>query len=202
MLRLLLSILLLASVTACHSTHSPVATKASTRPTTLTDAQLWDLLQSGGQVVLMRHAKTPPGSGEPPNFKLGDCTTQRNLSKEGRAQAEAIGQMFTQRGVRFGEVRSSQYCRCLDTAGLVAHHGDEEPALNNIPDDAPDRDARLDRVRTLAATKPRSGNTLLVTHQPIITALTKLTPAMGDMVIVTPDDNGGFKVAGMLHVAD
>src|SRR3712207_235855 len=61
---------------------------AATQPETK-DAALWRLLEAGGQVVLMRPATTTPGIGDPPNFKLGDCSTQRNLSDAGRAQAKA-----------------------------------------------------------------------------------------------------------------
>ena len=159
-------------------------------------------LRAGGCVVLWRHAQTTPGTSDPPNFKLGDCSTQRNLSDEGRAQAKAIGEMFKQRDVIFADVMASPYCRTLDTARLVAGRVEANDALIMLPDDAPDRDARIATLRQLAAGKPTRGNTLLVTHQPNITAITNLKPAMGEMVVLTPDSHGKFRVAGLLHVAD
>ncbi len=69
-----------------------------------------------GTVVLIRHSATFSGIGDPENFRLEDCSTQRNLSPEGRAQARAFGQWFRDRGLTPSAVRSSQWCRCLDTA--------------------------------------------------------------------------------------
>jgi len=201
MFRTAMTLMVLATLVGCHSTHAPTTAPAA-QTSSSADEKLWSLLRSGGQVVMMRHAKTTPGTGDPPNFKLGDCSTQRNLSDEGRAQAKAIGEAFARRGVHVGDVFSSQYCRCLDTARLVASRVDEHAELNSIPASASDRDARLAALRKMAGAKPNRDNTLLVTHQDNITALTGLVPPMGDMVIVTPDGSGGFQVAGQLHVAD
>ena len=80
---------------------------------------IWSLLQSGRNVILMRHAATVPGIGDPPGFKPGQCSTQRNLSDAGRAQARRIGAAFRQHGVPLGAVLSSSWCRCIDTAQLA-----------------------------------------------------------------------------------
>ena len=72
-----------------------------------------------GHILLLRHAVTEPGLGDPQNFVLGDCATQRNLSAAGRVQARALGQWLRTQGIPVGEVRSSQWCRCLDTARLA-----------------------------------------------------------------------------------
>ena len=79
----------------------------------------WDLLREGGCVVLMRHAQTDPGVGDPPNFKLGECSTQRNLSEAGREQARRVGAAFMRERVKLDQVRSSAWCRCVDTAMLA-----------------------------------------------------------------------------------
>ena len=68
------------------------------------------------RVVLMRHARTVPGVGDPPGYRLDDCRTQRNLSEEGRADARRIGQQLRALGLQPQVVRSSRWCRCLDTA--------------------------------------------------------------------------------------
>ncbi|MEM6434725.1 MAG: histidine phosphatase family protein [Cyanobacteria bacterium P01_D01_bin.115] len=87
----------------------------------LDPATIWQRLQQPDQlyVVVLRHALAP-GSGDLANFQLDDCATQRNLSTEGRAQAQQIGQGFRDRGVAVRQVWSSQWCRCLDTAELMA----------------------------------------------------------------------------------
>ena len=157
----------------------------------------WDLLKAGGQVVLMRHAATTPGSGDPANFRLGDRSTQRNLSDAGRAQAARLGEPFRGRGVRVDRVLSSQYCRCLDLAfGRV----EEEAALNSAPEDPAKR-----REQTAAARKlirpPRPGfNLVLVTHSNNVHELTGLNVGMGEMLILTPDPSSEteFRVAARL----
>ena len=90
-------------------------------------AALWALLQRGGQVVVMRHAATEPGVGDPPGFRLDDCRTQRNLSAVGREEARRLGAAVQARGVPIGQVLSSRWCRCLETARLA--FGPVEPWL-------------------------------------------------------------------------
>jgi hypothetical protein len=76
------------------------------------------LLRGGGLVLALRHALAP-GTFDPPNFQLGDCSTQRNLNDEGRQQARQIGAWFQAQGLRPARVRSSPWCRCVDTAELA-----------------------------------------------------------------------------------
>ena len=76
----------------------------------------WAALRAGGAVVVLRHAQTVPGIGDPPGFRLQDCSTQRNLSEEGRQQARRLGETLRRAGVKVDEVLSSRWCRCLDTA--------------------------------------------------------------------------------------
>jgi len=79
----------------------------------------WDALRGGGQVVLIRHASTVAGLGDPPGFRLDDCATQRNLSDAGRAEARRIGAAFRRHGIPVDRVLSSRWCRCLDSLGAV-----------------------------------------------------------------------------------
>src|SRR5262245_23699831 len=77
----------------------------------------WALLRDGGHVVLLRHAMTPGGaSGDPANFDVNDCKTQRNLSERGREQADRMGVLMSVRSAPIERVLSSRYCRCLETA--------------------------------------------------------------------------------------
>ena len=79
----------------------------------------WSALRRGGFVALMRHADAPGGAGDPPGFKLEDCTTQRNLSEKGQANARAVGTRLKAEGIVIGRLLSSPWCRCLDTARLL-----------------------------------------------------------------------------------
>src|SRR5512137_714544 len=108
-------------------------------------------LRQGGHALLIRHAQTEPGVGDPPGLRLDDCRTQRNLSTAGREQARAIGEALRARGIPVAEVRSSQWCRCLDTARLAfAGHAPVRawPALDSFFDD---RSVEPDRTRELRA---------------------------------------------------
>lgn len=87
-------------------------------------------LREGGVVIAFRHALAP-GTFDPPGFTLDDCRSQRNLSDAGRAQARQIGAWFEARGLRPARVRSSPWCRCLDTARLAFGTAEAWPALGS-----------------------------------------------------------------------
>jgi len=82
------------------------------------DDDLIKLMKSGGHILMIRHAYAP-GSGDPANFKIGDCATQRNLDDRGRSQARAIGDWLRSKGIKDAKIYSSQWCRCLETATLL-----------------------------------------------------------------------------------
>jgi phosphohistidine phosphatase SixA len=166
------------------------------------EERLWALLRDGGQVVLMRHATTTPGGGDPPGFRLGDCTTQRNLSDAGRAEARRTGEEFRRRKIPIGRVLSSQWCRCLETARLAFGKAEAEPALNSAFADDRERAKQMEAARKLLAIDPHGPNLVLVTHSTNVAALTGITPEMGEFLVLTPtkDAKEGFRVAGRLKV--
>lgn len=155
------------------------------------DERLWDALRQGGQVVLVRHAATVPGVGDPPGFRLGDCGSQRNLSTEGRAQATRLGADFRHRAIAPAEVLTSRWCRCQDTARLAFGTATPWPALDSFFGDPERSDAQTRAVRQRIAGFRGGGTLVLVTHQVNITALTGLAPAPGELVVVTPTPEGG-----------
>ena len=159
---------------------------------------LWALLQRGGQVVVMRHAATEPGVGDPPGFRLDACRTQRNLSAAGREQARRLGAAWQARGVPMAQVLSSRWCRCLETARLA--FGTVEPwwPLDSLFQDRRREAAQTSLVRQRVDERPMTGNLILVTHQVNITALTGIAPAAGEMVILTPQGDSTFRLAGRL----
>ena len=79
----------------------------------------WDALKAGTAFVIMRHALAP-GTGDPENIDLSKCETQRNLSDRGRQQARETGTLFRNNGIAAADVFSSAWCRCRDTARLLA----------------------------------------------------------------------------------
>ena len=83
--------------------------------------EAWAALAKGGHIALIRHGNAPPGyGGDPPGFRMDDCSTQRNLDDRGRAQASALGEAFRNHGVCVDRIVSSPVCRCMDTAFLMA----------------------------------------------------------------------------------
>lgn len=169
-------------------------------PATASDA-LWQTLQAGDHVVLVRHATTDPGIGDPPGFRLTDCATQRNLSDAGRAEARRLGAAFRKRGIPVSAVKSSRWCRCLDTARLAFGRAEPWPALDNTFETPERRDAQMREVRKGLARPPLNGNLVLVTHGVNIAALTGVQVAQGEIVIVNVANND-FRVIGRLSPAD
>lgn len=161
--------------------------------------QLWALLKGGGQVVLMRHAITTPGVGDPPGMRLDDCGTQRNLSDEGRRDAPQIGLAFRARGVVVDRVLTSPWCRCVETARLAFGAAEIAPALSNLYGRAENRDRQVSEMQAIVGEWRSGGNLVLVSHGATILALTGVSLDAGEMVVVTPRAAGRFVVVGRLR---
>lgn len=167
--------------------------------TTGTDDPAWAALARGGHVILMRHAATVPGTGDPPGFRLDDCATQRNLSDAGRQDARTAGERLRRNGVRVDEVLTSAWCRCRDTAELMAVAPVRvEPAINSFFDGQGDREAQTQAARRLVASWRGPGNRLMVTHQVNITGLTGVFPQQGEMLVLAPTGDG-FTAVGRIR---
>jgi phosphohistidine phosphatase SixA len=158
----------------------------------------WDALDQPGAVAIMRHALAP-GTGDPSNFTLGECSTQRNLDARGRAQARAIGQAMRERGHSFDRILSSQWCRTMETANLLdLGEVQEIPALNSFFQDRSTRDAQTDAIRdTLMTTDEK---VFLVTHFVNISALTGESTGSGEVLIIRAL-NGKIEVLGRIDIA-
>lgn len=143
-------------------------------------------LRQGGCVLLLRHARTEPGVGDPPGFRLGECSTQRNLSEAGREDARAVGRWFAAAGLRPQAVRSSAWCRCIDTAQLAFGASVPWPPLDSTFDSPSLSPSATQALRDALAGIPPRRFEVWVTHQVNITALTGEVPAMGEGLVVGP----------------
>lgn len=150
----------------------------------------WDLLRQGGNVVLLRHGITDPGVGDPPEFRLGQCSTQRNLSAEGRAQSRRLGEAFAQQRIALDEVRSSAWCRCVDTAQLAFGRHTVWAPINSFFGGQGERDAQTREVLAAVKALRAPANWMLVTHQVNITALTGEGVSMGEVLVTRPAADG------------
>ena len=136
-----------------------------------------------GQVLFMRHALAP-GNGDPGNFEVKVCATQRNLDDAGRQQARDLGTDMTKAGVSFSAVYSSQWCRCLDTARLLNQGAVTElPGLNSFYQAIVPRAETLQSLRQFLAGLDRNDKpVLMVTHFVTISAITGISVSSGGAV--------------------
>lgn len=163
------------------------------------ESALWNALRSGEHIALLRHA-IAPGMGDPPEFALRECSTQRNLSAEGRAQATRIGARFRANGIRTAWVFSSQWCRCLDTARLLGLGPVRElPDLNSFFERYERREPQTDAMQGWLAGQTLDQPLVLVTHQVNITALTNVYPSSGELVVVRRSSTGEITVVGTIE---
>jgi phosphohistidine phosphatase SixA len=153
-----------------------------------------------GRVLMLRHANAP-GVGDPPQFKLNDCTTQRNLDAVGRAQAAELGARLAGAGVTQARVYSSQWCRCLETARLLKLGAPAElPALNSFFGRSQDREPNLAALRRFLAGLPVNGPpVILVTHQVTISGITGEGTASGGGHLLQLNGSGTPKVLGPIE---
>jgi phosphohistidine phosphatase SixA len=164
-------------------------------------ASPYKALREGGVVLLIRHAITEPGTGDPPGFQRDDCSTQRQLSAQGRAQAQALGERLSRQGITPIAVSSSAWCRCQETASL-AFPGlavSPLPALDSFFADGEDHAAaQTAALREALQRIPARGVTVWVSHQVNAHALTGQYLAMGEGLVLQPDGKGGVKILGRL----
>lgn len=141
-------------------------------------------LRAGRCALLWRHAQTTQGVGDPPGFRLDQCSTQRNLSDAGRAQARAAGGWFQRHGLAPRAVRSSAWCRCKETADLAfGTHVPWAPLDSIFGRTEIPRSNRQQLLEGLADI-PAGAFEVWVTHQINITAFTGESVAMGEAVVV------------------
>jgi len=169
------------------------------RPSAADDPTLWRALNAAGHVALLRHALAP-GTGDPAQFVLRDCSTQRNLSREGRDQAARIGARFAANGVRQARVLSSQWCRCLETAKLLGLGPVEElPMLNSFFRRFERRERQTRGLEDWLAGQPHDRPLVLVTHQVNITALIGVYPTSGELIILRRSEDGALTILGSIE---
>ena len=160
------------------------------------------LLRAGGVVIALRHALAP-GTFDPPGFHPGVCSTQRNLSDEGRAQARRIGAWFDARSLKPARVRSSPWCRCLDTATLAFGRAESWAPLGSPYSAAETTNAASLQAlhAALAAAAAKPGFEIWVTHQFVLQRLVDVTTQSGEALALGAAAAGGApKVLGRLLV--
>ncbi|MEW5682149.1 MAG: histidine phosphatase family protein [Pseudomonadota bacterium] len=148
------------------------------------DDSAWALWREGKAILMMRHTLAP-GTGDPAGFVLEDCSTQRNLSNEGKQQAKRWGQLLRDKYSADITVYSSQWCRCLDTARLMGLTPPTPlPALNSFFAGRGDGDSQTQALLQRFSSTQTAQPAVLVTHQVNFTALTGIFPRSGEAAIL------------------
>jgi len=157
----------------------------------------WAALVNGSHIALVRHGSAPHGYGDPPGFKLDDCATQRNMDERGRAQARAVGEAFRQHDIPVDKILSSPWCRCLETARLMALGPVESVLAVASSDQSPERLAVL---RQMVTAWRGPGTLVLVTHALTVQALVGIMPEQAETVVVRrkSSDQAGLDLVGRI----
>ncbi|MGD9089838.1 MAG: histidine phosphatase family protein [Desulfobacterales bacterium] len=163
-------------------------------------AELIENMLTGGHILMIRHALAP-GTGDPANFQVGDCSTQRNLDDRGRDQARAIGDWLRSKGINSASVYSSQWCRCLETAKLLRMGPVAElPALNSFYELTENREPNLKALRQFIAKQPPDGKLIImVTHLVTISAIADEAVSSGEGVLLKLNPAEPYEVVGRLN---
>ena len=159
--------------------------------------KLLNHLEDGGKLIFIRHAYAP-GSGDPNNFNLNDCSTQRNLSDEGRKQAEHIGEFFRKKKIKIDKVLSSEWCRCKETAKIAFQNFSTNSFLNSFYSSKfeKNKDQQINSLNDYIIKFKSDKNLILVTHYVLISEVLNYAPSSGEIVV--SDKN--FNMIGSIEI--
>ena len=145
---------------------------------------LMNQFKEGGKLIFIRHAYAP-GSGDPANFNLNDCSTQRNLSDEGRNQAKLIGEFFIKNKIQIDKVLSSEWCRCKETAKIAFRNFSTNSFLNSFYSlkYAENKDKQVRALNNYIKNFESNKNLILVTHYVLISEVLNYGPSSGEIVV-------------------
>ena len=164
--------------------------------TSFANENIVEILKKENNIIFIRHA-IAPGNGDPPNFDILDCSTQRNLSKEGELQALKIGNFFKENDINFTKVISSEWCRCKDTAKIAFGNYETKNFLNSFYDErfSENKDKQILDFQKFIKNWNYSGNLALVTHYVVISEALNYAPSSGEIIISDKKFNiiGTFK---------
>ena len=154
-------------------------------------------LEEGGKLIFIRHAYAP-GSGDPNNFNLNDCSTQRNLNEDGRKQAQYIGEFFIKNKIKIEKVISSEWCRCKETSKIAFKNFSTNNFLNSFysAQYLKNKDKQINALNNYISNFKSNKNLVLVTHYVLISEVLNYAPSSGEIVV--SDKN--FNIIGSIEI--
>ena len=152
--------------------------------------KIQSLLKEGGKLIFIRHA-VAPGSGDPIDFDLLRCETQRNLSKDGIVQSQNIGKFFSDNNIKIDKVLSSEWCRCKQTAQYAFNKYETKSFLNSFfsAKFASNKNKQINNLKKYINEWSGDNNLVLVTHYVTIQEVLKITPSSGELIIADKNFN-------------
>ena len=161
------------------------------------EVQVLENLKKGGNLIFIRHAYAP-GGGDPDNFDIADCSTQRNLSNSGKEQSKKIGIFFEQNQIPVDQVISSEWCRCKETAQIAFNKFETKNFLNSFFSEkfAKNKKKQIKELKKYIQNWNGEKNLVLVTHYVVISEALNYAPSSGEIVI--SDKN--FKKIGNIEI--
>ena len=146
--------------------------------------QLINLFKDGNKLIFIRHAYAP-GSGDPINFDLNDCSTQRNLNKEGINQSKKVGKFFSKNKIKIDVVLSSEWCRCKDTAKFAFNKYTTFNALNSFYDSRfeKNKDKQVIDLKKYILDLNNKKNIVLITHFVVISEILNISASSGEIIV-------------------
>ena len=158
---------------------------------------LLNQLEEGGKLIFIRHAYAP-GGGDPDDFNLNDCSTQRNLNEEGRDQAKYIGEFFKKNKIKIDKVLSSEWCRCKETAEIAFKDFSTNSFLNSFYSSkfAKNKQKQIKMLNNYVKKFTSDKNLILVTHYVLISEVLDYAPSSGEIVV--SDKN--FNMIGNIEI--
>jgi len=146
--------------------------------------QILEILKKGGNLIFIRHAYAP-GGGDPDNFDINDCSTQRNLSDDGRKQAQRIGEFFTKNKIEIDKVLSSEWCRCKETAKIAFKNYSTNSFLNSFYSSkfSKNKDKQVKAFNYYIKNLESKKNLIFVTHYVFISEVLNYGPSSGEIVV-------------------
>jgi phosphohistidine phosphatase SixA len=141
-------------------------------------------LKEGKKIVFIRHAYAP-GNGDPQNFTIKDCFSQRNLNKAGIEQSKKIGLIFKKNKIKIDKVLSSEWCRCKDTAKLAFENYETFNALNSFYDVKfiDNKEKQIKDLKKYINNWKSKKNLILVTHHVVILEILNVTSLLGEIIV-------------------
>ena len=153
-----------------------------------TEFQVLKNLKNGGNLIFIRHAYAP-GGGDPNNFDINDCNTQRNLSDSGREQANKIGSFFKVNNILIDKIYSSEWCRCKETSLIAFNKFENKSFLNSFFSSkfAQNKDPQIKKLKRFINNWDGKKNLVLVTHYVVISEILNYGSSSGEIVISDKD---------------